>query len=100
MIKRQVQIIIYTRPIEEQKEHMRKQATLAVEQLRNIGVCIRFVTNTHRKVALIDDHICWAGSTKILSWNKTLQQMRRSEGIESAKELIQKLGLNNTAQEK
>jgi phosphatidylserine/phosphatidylglycerophosphate/cardiolipin synthase-like enzyme len=94
LINRGVKVIIHTRHIwDHDNVHMKFHAKLAIIALKSMGVRFNFVSRIHRKVAVIDNHICWAGSLNILSWNNTPEQMNRFDCSKTANEFIRELNL-------
>jgi len=94
LISRGVKIIIHTRYVtDHDNQQMRISAKFSILALKSMGVKFHFVSRTHRKVALIDDQICWAGSLNILSWNDTPEQMNRFDCANIANEFIRELNL-------
>ena len=86
--------MIHTRNIgEHDSDHMKCNAKLAIIALKSMGVRFDFMPRTHRKVAVIDDRICWAGSLNILSWNNTPEQMNRFDCGKTPNQFIRELNL-------
>jgi len=94
MISRGVKIIIHTRYVNEHENLQTKiSAKFSILALRRMGVQFYFISKIHRKVAVIDNRICWAGSLNILSWNNTPEQMNRFDSANIASEFIRELNL-------
>jgi len=75
--KRNVRIIINTKPFEEHERAYRDQAVSAVGSMQDIGVEVLLTSGHHRKIAIIDDDILYEGSLNILSQNDSCELMRR-----------------------
>lgn len=92
---RNVDIFIFTRPIEEYENIMQPQIEVIFERLEEMGVCIyhpgRYI---HQKAAIIDREILWEGSLNILSHRGSNEMMRRTEKQKSAMQVLEHLSLN------
>jgi hypothetical protein len=90
--KRQVQIVVYTRPPEE---HLNRYSfNLARSRLENAGINVTSVSKINRKLAIIDDAILWEGSLIILGFRDSHERMRRFQG-EAAQTLLRNLNLGS-----
>lgn len=94
MIRRGVEIRIYTRPINQQVGEMANQADVMMRQLRSIDAIVVERRNMHQKVAILDNAIAWEGSLNILSHRDTGEHMRRFEGPSAIEEIIRSLELD------
>lgn len=91
--KRNVHIVINTKPFEEHEAGYREQAIWAVEVMQDSGIDILFTNGHHRKLAIIDDDILYEGSLNILSQNDSCELMRRIRSKELVKETLRFTGL-------
>jgi len=86
---RNIDVFIFTRPLEEYENIIRPQIEVALKRLEEIGVSVfhpgRYI---HEKVAIIDRQILWEGSLNILSHRASNEMMRRIDDPESAVEVI------------
>ena len=55
MIRRGIEIRVYTRPINQQVGEMANQADVVIGQLRSIGANVIERRNMHQKVAILDN---------------------------------------------
>lgn len=94
MIRRGIDIRIYTRPINQQVGEMANQADVVIRQLRSIDAHVIERRNMHQKVAILDNSIAWEGSLNILSHRDTGEHMRRFEGPSAIEEIIRNLDLD------
>lgn len=80
LIRKSVNIYVFTRIIEEQSEEMQYRTEKGMDILEEIGVFV-IPSNgyLHRKLATIDKNIIWKGSLNILSQRKSKEVMRRIE---------------------
>jgi len=92
---RNIDIFIFTRPIEEYDNIMRPQIQVILERLEEMGVCVyhpgRYI---HQKAAIIDREILWEGSLNILAHRGSNEMMRRTEDENSAMQVLEHLSLN------
>ncbi len=96
LIDRNIDIFIFTRPIEEYDSTMQPQIECALKRLEELGVCIFYPGRyIHQKVAIIDREVLWEGSLNILSHRASNEMMRRTVHGESATQVIQYIGLND-----
>lgn len=92
---RNIEIFIFTRPIEEYDSMLQPQIRIALNRYEELGVCVFYLTGfIHEKVAVIDREILWEGSLNILSQRASREIMRRTSGENSAMQIIFYLGLN------
>ncbi len=78
LIKKGVQIHVYTRIAEEQSDEMQYQTEKGIDLLEEIGVFVVPVNCfLHRKLAIIDNNIVWEGSLNILSQRNSQEFMQR-----------------------
>jgi hypothetical protein len=93
IIRRGIEVRIFTKPIEQQTGKMAEQAEIVLEQLRTIGAHVFERRKTHEKMAIIDDTTVWEGSLNILSHRDTREQMRRLQGPSVVEDVIKNLEL-------
>jgi superfamily I DNA and/or RNA helicase len=94
MRSRNVEIRVYTKPINQQVGEMVNQAEVVIEQLRSIGIKVVERRSMHQKIAILDNTISWEGSLNILSHRDTAEHMRRLEGSSSIEEIVRNLELD------
>lgn len=93
--KRNIEVFVFTRPIEEYDLLQRAQATSAINDYKELGVNIFCPQgNIHEKVAIIDREILWEGSLNILSQRESREMMRRITDDDATEQVISYLGLN------
>jgi phosphatidylserine/phosphatidylglycerophosphate/cardiolipin synthase-like enzyme len=96
LIDRNIDIFIFTRPIEEYDSTMQPQIGRALKRLEELGVCIFYPGRyIHQKVAIVDREVLWEGSLNILSHRASNEMMRRTAHGESATQVMQYIGLND-----
>ena len=72
LVDRKIKVYVFTRDPQDQKTSMRLAAETAIRQLESMGVQVVISTdNSHRKIAIIDQHVLWEGSLNILSQNNS-----------------------------
>ncbi|HUC78841.1 MAG TPA: hypothetical protein VMQ58_01225, partial [Candidatus Saccharimonadales bacterium] len=59
MINKNVNVIVNTKPIDEQSPELYNQAYWSISKLQSLGVLVLFTTGHHRKLAIIDNEILW-----------------------------------------
>ena len=97
---RNVEILIFTRPIEEYDNIIQPQISCALKRYEEMGVCIFYPGRyIHQKVAIIDREILWEGSLNILSHRASQEMMRRTVGENSAMQVVHYLGLDRSLAE-
>ena len=95
LLDKGVKIHIITRDPTDHDEYFRDQATNEILECNEIGINIVMLKgNHHRKLAIIDQEILWEGSLNILSYNRSQEIMRRIEGEDLAKQMINFLKLD------
>lgn len=100
LIDRNIDIFIFTRPIEEYEDTIRPQIECALKRLEKLGVCIFYPGRyIHQKVAIIDREVLWEGSLNILSHRASNEMMRRTQDSESAIQVMSYIGINKTIAE-
>ncbi len=87
---RNVHIIVYTNQTKDQDKD--KGCDSALEELSGLGVEVDTKRKIHAKIIVIDDYIWWEGSLNLLTLGKSLEQMRRFEGLQ-ARNLLCRIGL-------
>lgn len=96
LIDRNIDIFIFTRPIEEYDPNMQPQIECALKRLEELGVCIFYPGRyIHQKVAIVDREVLWEGSLNILSHRASNEMMRRTAHGESATQVMRYIGLND-----
>ena len=96
LIDRNIDIFIFTRPIEEYENIIQPQIECALKRLEELGVCIFYPGRyIHQKVAIVDREVLWEGSLNILSHRASNEMMRRTVHAESATQVMHYIGLNN-----
>lgn len=86
--KRNVRVVVNTKPFEEHEVGYRQQTIWAVGAMQDLGIEILFTNGHHRKIAIIDD-ILYEGSLNILSQNDSCELMRRMKSKELVKEMLE-----------
>ena len=92
--RKDVRVIVNTRPPEEHDEVYEHQAMEAISILQSLDVEVLFTIKHHRKIAIIDREIFWEGSLNILSYYDSCEIMRRTVSATEAEFLIRFIGLN------
>lgn len=96
LLSKKVKIHIITRDPSEHDETIRYQATNEILACSELGINVVLLRgNHHRKLVSIDRSILWEGSLNVLSYNNSLEIMRRIEGEKWANEMINFLKLDN-----
>jgi len=94
LVKKGVKVTVNTRFPGHHDKLMRIQAWLAIKELKQVGVKVRFYNDyLHRKIVIIDSLILYEGSLNILSQSKSREIMRRIESEQLTKQMIQFLKL-------
>lgn len=88
LIKRDIRVIINTKPIEEHNPMLQDQVLGAIGVMQNIGVEVFMTIGHHRKLAVIDESILWEGSLNILSQYDSCEVMRRIKSNEIASDML------------
>lgn len=92
---RNIEIFIFTRPIDEHNPLMQSQIKCALKSYEELGVSIIYLEGSiHEKVAVIDREILWEGSLNILSQRSSREMIRRTLGNDLAMQVMSYLGLN------
>jgi len=93
--RRNVEIFIFTRPIEEYDSIIQPQVEHIIKHFEVMGICVSSLGKyIHEKAAIVDRKILWDGSLNILAHNASNEMMRRTASEESAMEVMCHLGLN------
>lgn len=93
--RRNINVFIFTRPLEEHDLLMRSEITCALRDYEEQGVSIFYIEGLiNEKIAVIDREILWEGSLNILSQRTSRELMRRISDEDSAMQIIKYLGLN------
>ncbi len=93
--RRNVEVFIFTRPIEEHEYFMRTEIKCALNDYEEMGATIFYLQGSiHEKVAIIDRKILWEGSLNILSQRNSREMMRRTFDEKVAMEAMAHLGTN------
>jgi len=92
---RNIDVFIFTRPIEEYEHIIRPQIECALKRYEDLGAFIFYPGRyIHQKVAIIDREILWEGSLNILSHRSSNEMMRRTQDSESAIQVMSYIGIN------
>lgn len=92
--KRNIEIFIFTRPIQEYDSLFQPQIQVALDRYEEQGVSVFYLEGSiHEKVAVIDREILWEGSLNILSQRASREIMRRTADENSAMQIIAYLNL-------
>ena len=92
---RNIDMFIFTRPIEEYEPMIQPQIQCAPKRYEELGVTIFYPGRyIHQKVAIIDREILWEGSLNILSHRVSNEMMRRTQGADSAAQVMSYIGIN------
>lgn len=92
---RNIAVFIFTRSIEDHEILTRSEIKSALNDYEELGACIINLPGLiHAKTAIIDRKILWDGSLNILSQRQSREMMRRTEGEDMAKQVMEHLGLN------
>ena len=95
--KRNINVFIFTRPLEEHNLVMRSEITCALNDYKEFGADIFCLPGLiHEKVAIIDREILWEGSLNILSQRSSKEMMRRTTDKDSTMQVLTYLGLNKS----
>lgn len=93
--KRNIEVFIFTRPITDYESIFQSQIECALRRYEELGACVYYLSGSiHEKLAIVDREILWEGSLNILSQRSSKEVMRRTKSDESAKEMMNYLGLN------
>lgn len=93
--KRNIEIFIFTRPIDEYETIFQPQIECALKRYEELGVCVYYLAGSiHEKIAIIDRQILWEGSLNILSQRTSKEVMRRTDNNDQAMQMMSYLGLN------
>ncbi len=95
LIEQGVQVVVNTKPLEEQEAGLYEQAQVAISILQEIDVLVLCTVGHHRKLAIIDKVITWEGSLNILSQNDSCEVMRRIYSVQLATQMLSFLHLEN-----
>jgi len=94
LVRRGVEVIINTKPFEEQDGILYEQALWSVNQLQLAGVEVLMTVGHHRKLIIIDDTITWEGSLNVLSQHDSCEIMRRIDSREVTLQTLRFLRLD------
>lgn len=96
LIERNIDVFIFTRPIEEYETIIQPQIKRALEKLEKLGVHVLFPGRyIHQKVAIIDRKILWDGSLNIMSHRASNEMMRRTLDKNCAAQVMSYIGIND-----
>ncbi len=93
VLKRQVKIIIVTRPLEDFKESRRAALKKTYAILKDAGVQVRLKSKIHQKFAVIDQKITWYGSINLLSFGYSEESIMRLTSSTIAYELVKSVDI-------
>lgn len=88
-----VRVTVNTRHPQEHEGYLRAEAEESITLLQSVGVEVLFTRGHHRKLAIFDRKILYAGSLNMLSQNDSSEIMRRLESEEFAWQMINFIGL-------
>ncbi len=95
LLNKRIKICIITRDPAEHDEIIRYQVANEILKCSEMGIKVVLLQgNHHRKLAILDRKILWEGSLNILSFNNSLEIMRRIQTEKSAKEMYDFLNLD------
>lgn len=94
LIRRNVNVIVNTKPPEELDGDFAVQAQKCIAMLQELGVKVCVTGGHHRKLAIIDRQILYEGSLNILSQNDSCEVMRRICSEQLAAQMINFIGIN------
>lgn len=95
LLGKKVNVFVLTRKTEEHTENMKLFADTALKKMNEMGITILpFKGFEHRKLAVVDRELVWEGSLNILSQRESGEFMRRIEGAETSKQMMQFLRLD------
>jgi len=93
ILKRQVKIIIITRPVGAFKESRKIVLKKTFTILKDAGVQVLFKANIHQKFAVIDQKIAWYGGINLLSFGYSEESIMRLVSSSIAYELIKSIDI-------
>ncbi len=94
LLQKGIKIFVLTRKSEEHDDQMKLFSENAIQKLDDMGVIVLpFKGLIHRKIAIIDRKLVWEGSLNILSQRESTEFMRRIQGEETGKQMMQFLRL-------
>ncbi|QQS43853.1 hypothetical protein IPM65_07000 [Candidatus Roizmanbacteria bacterium] len=90
ILNKKIKIHLITRdPVEHDDEYLKHQAVNEILRCKELGMQLTLLNGYHhRKLAFIDRKILWEGSLNILSYNKSLEIMRRIEDESSVRQML------------
>jgi phosphatidylserine/phosphatidylglycerophosphate/cardiolipin synthase-like enzyme len=94
LIQRNVQIVINTKPLDEQDPDYIWQTEECITILQKLGVQVLVTGGHHRKLAIIDRQVLYEGSLNILSQNDSCEIMRRVDSERLAGQMIEFIRLD------
>ncbi len=90
-----IQLTIFTRPVEEHEEYVQEEAKAAIRIYESLGAKVVFLEGSiHEKIAVIDKKILWTGSMNILSQRSSREIMTRVEDEDLTSRVISCLDLD------
>lgn len=93
--RRNINVFIFTRPIEEQEGYIQEEIRSAIKDYQKLGAHITFLRGSiHEKIAIIDRKILWEGSMNILSQRSSKELMVRMTDESFVDEVMSRLGLD------
>jgi phosphatidylserine/phosphatidylglycerophosphate/cardiolipin synthase-like enzyme len=91
---RNINVFIFTRPIEEHDYLMRSEIKCTLKDYEELGACIVYLPGfVHEKAAIIDREILWEGSLNILSQRESKEIMKRTQNEDMAMQIMTYLQL-------
>lgn len=94
LIRRNIRVIINTKPSNEQDSDYGKQAEECLAMLIELGVEVLITGGHHRKLAIVDRQVLYEGSLNILSQNDSCEIMRRIQSEKLATQMINFIGIS------
>ena len=94
IVKRQVEITIFTRPVNDFKANKKIMLQKTFSILEDEGIQIIFKSNIHQKFAIIDNKTIWYGSINLLSFGYSEESIMRLRSSNIAYELTKSIGFN------
>jgi phosphatidylserine/phosphatidylglycerophosphate/cardiolipin synthase-like enzyme len=93
--RRNINVFIFTRPIEEHEGYIQDEVKSALEGYKKMGTHIIYLDGTiHEKVAVIDRKVLWEGSMNILSQRSSKEIMARITDDNFIAQIIRNLNLD------
>ena len=88
IIESGVKVTVVTRPPEDFKERDRDTVNECAEKLRENWVTVKYKSDFHQKVTVIDQSVVWYGSVNFLSFGTHEESIMRFENTDIAGQLM------------